>query len=134
MRLYGATGAGQQRAWLKKMKSNEPDPAETLAIQIRAVRLPAPQREYKFHPSRNWRMDFAWPHCKIAVEVEGGTYVKGRHVRPEGYRKDCIKYNEAALLGWTVLRGDTKMVKDLDLLKTIEKAFTLLKGEENSER
>lgn len=57
-------------------------------------------REYQFHGERGWRLDFAWPERLVALEVEGW----GRHQQREGYRKDCEKYSEAAILGWRVLR------------------------------
>ncbi len=65
--------------------------------------LPAPgvpEREYKFHDTRRWRFDFAWPEIKLAVEVEG----QGRHQTFVGFRRDCDKYNAALALGWRVLR------------------------------
>lgn len=65
-----------------------------------------PQEEYQFHPVRRWRFDFAWPERLIALEIEGW----GRHQRFVGYRNDCEKYLEAALLGWTVLRLTTQQV------------------------
>lgn len=61
-------------------------------------------REHKFHPSRKWRFDFAHLATKTAIEIEGGTWNGGRHTRGSGYSKDCEKYNEAAKLGWCVLR------------------------------
>ena len=61
-------------------------------------------REYKFHPTRKWRFDFAHVATKTAIEIEGGTWSGGRHTRGSGYSKDCEKYNEAAKLGWCVLR------------------------------
>lgn len=100
-----------------------PDLEEIFSIQIRAVRLPPAQREYRFHPERRWKFDFSWPQSMVAVEIEGGTYLRGRHVRPEGFRNDCIKYNEAALLGWKVLRGDSRMVKNGVLLSLVERAI-----------
>jgi very-short-patch-repair endonuclease len=63
-----------------------------------------PMEEYRFHPSRRWRFDLALPSQKIAIEIEGGAWVNGRHVRPKGYRGDMEKYNQAQLLGWRVLR------------------------------
>lgn len=57
-------------------------------------------REYRFHPTRKWRFDFAIPELKLAVEIEG----RGRHQTVDGFRKDCEKYNAALLLGWRVLR------------------------------
>ena len=61
-------------------------------------------REHKFHPTRKWRFDFAHVPTKTAIEIEGGTWSGGRHTRGSGYSKDCEKYNEAAKLGWCVLR------------------------------
>lgn len=61
-------------------------------------------KEYKFHPSRAWRFDFAIPECRVAVEVEGGVFNGGRHIRPDGFLRDMEKYNEAAAAGWLVLR------------------------------
>lgn len=60
--------------------------------------------EYKFCETRKWRFDYALPDEKIAIEIEGGVYSYGRHTRGCGYIKDMEKYNEAALLGWKVLR------------------------------
>jgi len=69
-----------------------------------------PEREFKFHPNRKWRFDFAFHDVKLAVEIEGGVWTQGRHLRGKGFEADCIKYAEAALLGWTVLRFSTGQV------------------------
>ncbi len=87
------------------------DYAETLLIQLQLSGLPEPQREFLFHDRRKWRFDLAWPELLIAVEVEGGIWVGGRHVRGEGYEADCEKYNEAQLAGWMVLRFTPGMIK-----------------------
>ena len=77
---------------------------EKMLQKIMEAGLPEPIREFKFHKSRKWRFDFCWPEAQVALEVEGGTWVKGRHARPKGFAEDCEKYAEAALAGWTVLR------------------------------
>lgn len=66
--------------------------------------IPTPQREYQFHPTRQWRFDFAWVDHKFAVEIEGLTYGGGRHQRLHGFLGDAEKYESAMLLGWTVFR------------------------------
>ena len=48
------------------------------------------------------------PKHKIAVEIEGGAYAGGGHVRGAKYRKDCEKYNTAVLMGWRILRYSDK--------------------------
>jgi very-short-patch-repair endonuclease len=75
-----------------------------LAHQIEEAGLPTPEREYRFHPVRKWRFDFAWPSERLAVEVEGGVWTRGRHTRGSGFVKDVEKYNAAMQLGWMVLR------------------------------
>jgi hypothetical protein len=61
-----------------------------------------PEAEVRFHPVRKWRFDYAWRNRKIAVEIEGGLFVAGRHGRGAGYRADLEKYNTALLMGWSV--------------------------------
>lgn len=63
-------------------------------------------KQYKFHPTRRWRFDFANPLNKIAVEVDGGQWVKngGRHNRDS----DREKINTATSMGWRVLRFSTQ--------------------------
>ena len=61
-----------------------------------------PMAEYRFHPERRWRFDFAFPAQRLAVEFDGGQWViaGGRHNR-DGDRE---KLNTAAAMGWRVLR------------------------------
>ena len=66
--------------------------------------IETPIFEHRFHPKRKWRFDVAWPDFKVAIEIEGGVWTKGRHNRPAGFIKDIEKYNEAALRGWILLR------------------------------
>jgi hypothetical protein len=63
-----------------------------------------PVAEYRFHKTRKWRFDYAWPDFKVALEVEGGVWTGGRHTRGAGFLKDIEKYNAAGVAGWTVLR------------------------------
>lgn len=60
--------------------------------------------EYRFDPIRHWRFDWALPSHKVALEVEGGAFSRGRHTRGAGFVKDMEKYNAATLAGWKVLR------------------------------
>src|SRR5437762_647908 len=69
------------------------------------------EREYRFAPPRRWRLDFVWSKHALAVEVEGGSWVGGRHTRGPGFERDLEKYNEAAILGWNVLRVTPKLIR-----------------------
>lgn len=70
----------------------------------RAIGLPVPITEHKFHPTRRWRFDYAFSDTKIAIEIEGGAFTRGRHTRGKGFISDMEKYNQATLLGWKLLR------------------------------
>lgn len=101
---------------------------ELFEKQYKSFNLPPLQREVKFHPTRKWRFDYGIVllktkpitpigieilEFKIAIEIEGGTFVAGKHTRPAGYQNDCEKYNEAQRLGWSVLRfTKTDVVED----------------------
>lgn len=61
-------------------------------------------REFRFHPVRRWRFDYAIIEHKIALEVEGGVWTGGRHTRGVGFLGDMEKYNTATLMGWRVFR------------------------------
>lgn len=83
-------------------------------------------KEFKFHPVRKWRFDYAIPDHKIALEVEGGVWTGGRHTSSVGFMKDMEKYNTATLMGWRVFRttpDELYRLKTLNLLKTAISAF-----------
>jgi very-short-patch-repair endonuclease len=95
----------------------------TLETQIKQVGLPDPVQEFHFakHLGRRYRADFAYPQFGLLIEVEGGTWTRGRHTRGGGFEKDCEKYNLAAELGYKVLRFTGAMVEDGRAITTIEK-------------
>lgn len=88
----------------------------TFALHCKAHGL-APVAEYKFHPDRRWRFDFAFPDRMVAVECEGGVWSGGRHTRGSGFVADAEKYNNAAALGWFVFRFDSKAVASGEAIK-----------------
>lgn len=94
-----------------------------MLIQCKAVGLPAPTPEYKFHPTRRWRIDYSWPEIKLAVEIEGGVWMAGRHTRGAGYIKDLEKYNELSIFGWHLLRFTPAQVRNGEAISTIERYF-----------
>lgn len=93
-----------------------------MASHLSAYKIPFEQ-EWKFHPTRRWRFDFALPDKMLAIEVEGGVYSFGRHNRPQGYIQDMQKYNEASQLGWKVLRFTPQQVKSGYAINEVIKAI-----------
>lgn len=92
---------------------------ETFWLQIIGqVGIARPERQFKFHPKRFWRFDFAWHGADVALEIEGGVHrIKDRFCR------DVEKYNEAQLGGWVVLRATPEMVRNGDAIRLVERAL-----------
>lgn len=103
----------------------------TLLLHIKAEGLPKPELEYKFHPSRKWRFDLAWPKedegmCPpelVAIEIDGGVWVQGRHTRGSGFVKDLEKLNAAAELGWRVFRYTPQMVESGEAIRQLKRVL-----------
>lgn len=96
----------------------------TLLAAMKYVGFPTPITEHQFAEDRKWRFDFAWTWpFRLAVEVEGGIWSGGRHVRGKGFENDCEKYNRAAIDGWCVLRFTEKDINSNDALDVIEEAL-----------
>lgn len=91
---------------------------------LKHERLPAPTTEYKFHPNRRWRADYAWVEHRVVLEVEGGVWTNGRHTRGAGFLKDVEKYNELAALGWRLLRTTPSGLHDLETISLIRRTLT----------
>lgn len=70
------------------------------------------ESEHQFMPGRKFRFDFAHIKAKVAVEMQGGVWVQGRHSRGHGLNSDCEKFNEAQVLGWQVFLLTGDMLKD----------------------
>ncbi len=96
---------------------------DKLAQHIKAWGLPTPEREYRFDPVRLWRIDFAWPAFKLAVEVEGLTHAGGRHQRIAGYERDEEKHNALQLAGWTLLRFSGRAIRSAFAIRAIQAAL-----------
>lgn len=96
----------------RKARQGDSPLVASLLRQIASAGLPAPVQEHRFHATRRWRFDLAWPDRMIAVEVDGGVWSGGRHTRGAGFVADCLKVNEATAMGWRVFRFPTPHVSD----------------------
>lgn len=103
---------------------------------FRGLGLPEPELEFKFHPTRKWRFDFAWPTiCRelepeiipgTAMEVEGGLWIGGGHSRGSGRVKDIEKYSEAAALGWRIIYVQPKDLCTADTTNLIKRCLGII--------
>jgi very-short-patch-repair endonuclease len=94
------------------------------------------EREYRFHPTRRWRFDFAIPDLKIGIECEGlvNPKFKSRHTTNSGFEKDCEKYNSAALRGWSVLRFTWGQIQSGYAIGMIERIIKLREVDQTRDR
>jgi len=81
------------------------------------------EREYRFHPIRRFRFDYAIPSKKIAIEQEGGAWTNGRHTRGKGYISDMEKYNLATSMGWRVLRFTPDQMMTTETINLIKNVY-----------
>ena len=107
---------------------------ELLASQFKEMGW-RPRRQFKFHPMRKFKADFAWVGKKILVEVDGGIYSRYGAKRcplcqqlPRGghithFDKDRERDNLAQLAGWQVFRFTASMVKDRSALYFMERVL-----------
>lgn len=99
---------------------------EALLLQIRAAALPIPQRQQQISRNigRRWQWDFTWPDVKLAVEVQGGIWMRrGAHNTGAAIMRDAEKSNEATLSGWTVLHVTGEHIDDGQALVWIDRAL-----------
>jgi very-short-patch-repair endonuclease len=107
-----------------KIRVKQSNGEALMAFQLRVAKIPH-ETEYRFHPSRKWRADFAIPARKLLIEVEGGSWTEGRHNRGKGFEDDCEKYSVAAALGWRVIRATTGQVESGLALHWIKAAMVV---------
>lgn len=82
-----------------------------LAQELELEGIDGFEREFRFHETRRWRFDFAWPTEKIACEVNGGIFKQGRHSRGAGQESDYEKLNAATAAGWFVFQFGPSQVR-----------------------
>ena len=108
------------------MKKDKPA-YQDFVRKLKEYGLPPVEEEYKFHPIRKWRFDLAFVRQKVAIEIEGGIWTRGRHVRPAGYLKDMEKYNHAAMMGWKKLSFTPQQLKEEQtmhiILNTLNRSY-----------
>lgn len=87
--------------------------AALLAQELRKAGLPVPRmlwgkNELQFHAGRKWRFDLAMPDLMLAVELDGGVWMRrGGHTTGTGATHDREKDRAAQEDGWHVFRVTT---------------------------
>lgn len=90
--------------------------------------IPPPIKEFRLCDDRRWRGDYVWilENKKILLEIEGGTWLKkGGHTTGVGFQNNCEKYNEATLMGFTVLRVTKYHMMNGQMIEWIKRALDI---------
>ncbi len=109
----------------------------SLDKQCALAGLPMPEPEFQFArhlppfelaalgltKPRKWALDWAFVMERLAVEVEGGYAIGGRHTTVKGFLRDVEKYNVLACLGWRLLRVTPRDVRSGAALGWIQRAL-----------
>ena len=122
---------------MKTAKKKPPAKKSSLENQFASLwRILAPDHpplteQHRFHPVRRWRLDFAVPELRLAIEIEGGIFSRGRHSRGAGYAADCEKHNALTLLGWSLLRYTVLDLRQrpTQVVDEVKAMMSKLKGE-----
>ena len=100
----------------------------SLALALRAHKLDAGMvRQYQPFAEVRYAFDFAWPEREtpVLVEVQGGIWSGGAHVRPKGVLRDMDKLNRAAVKGWCVLQVSADDIKSGKAVALIREGLAL---------
>lgn len=109
-----------------KLKEEKKDPLADLLTELKMFKVPMPEREVLFHPTRRFRFDAAWVNIKLAVEFNGIFQVKdGAHQHTTNLMRDYVKVAEAQLLGWIMFSVTAESVRTGEAREWILRAFSL---------
>lgn len=81
--------------------------------------------EFKFHPKRRYRIDFAHIESRTGIEVNGSTWRKGGHSSGSGIQRDYEKQRLAALQGWLIVPLSASDVRDERVLREVKAIIDL---------
>lgn len=105
----------------KKTMSKEKEAFDQWLRQVFGPRLVT---EYKFHPTRKWKFDYALLAEKIGIEFDG-LYGGGAHTSPAMVAKDSEKINQAQLHGWVVIRANANSVRSGQAFRDVMQAVVM---------
>lgn len=100
-------------------RAESPMESETRLVMLDG-HLPAPELQYVIvdRSGRHWRLDFAWPSHKVALEYDGFDW----HSDPASFTRDRQKRAALQEMDWTVLSivADDVRSRPDDFLRRVE--------------
>jgi len=130
------------------MTKTKPGDANKAALKLALVTIFGEeliQLEYKFHPVRRWRFDYAVPSIKLGLEYNGHAgfvdkFGQSGHSSIKGLTNDAEKINSAIGYGWRVLQFTAFHFRPQDRIKhnltsvtqTIMNALSAMQNEQEN--
>ena len=109
---FGLPDEKRERLRVKKVVKKVPGVQAPLDVMGLWLTQKGWIREHKFHPVRKWRWDWADVTNKLAIEIQGGVWIGGRHTSGSGFVKDMEKYNAGVVFGWRLLAYTPQQFKN----------------------
>jgi very-short-patch-repair endonuclease len=103
--------------------------AGTWALLARSLGLPLPEPQVMLNaPVSKHVWDFVWAASKVAVEIQGGTWLPGHtaHAGGSGASRDAKKNNLAVLNGYVVLYATSDMLNQTHIMDFLQTVATVL--------
>jgi hypothetical protein len=131
----GAAGGGKTSFSFEEMKqlaraARRERLEKLFMVYLNGARIVGFVRNYRFDQTRR-HVDFAWPGLSVAVEIDGGVFIQGRHSRAMGFSRDCNKLNDLQFSGWIVFKLCTVHFNDGSMGLFIDRLKKLLEGRGN---
>jgi hypothetical protein len=106
-----------------KNKSKYNDPFIQFVKQELGIEL---WPEFYFCTERQFRIDYAIPQYKIAIEQEGGIFMKGNsgHSSGTGIARDMEKNNLLVSKGWRLIRRQPNEMLTIETLNIMNKLLS----------
>ena len=116
-RLDGIGGAGRPGAAqlerllcaLRDREASESPLEVKVAELLDSARLPPPVTQHHVAIGRRvYRLDFAWPSSRVALECDG----RQRHVEDSDFQRDRNRWSDLAAVGWRLVFATWRDVRD----------------------
>lgn len=95
-----------------KVKTKKTHLEEQMKEQLDEAGLTGYKRNFRFIPKRRFEADFYFPELKLAVECDGGIWLKNSgHTSGEGYTKDRCRDQLALAHGIVTVRFTSDQIR-----------------------
>lgn len=98
-------------------------PEALLLNRIQRHGLPKPETQVQLIEGRRFRYDVVFRQWKVAVEVQGGIWSGGAHVRGQGYEANAVKSALAQIEGYICLYVTPGQINDNTAVFLIDRAL-----------